>query len=170
MLRWRFDEATFAVAIALYTMPEPLPAEALRELVYAATDDSMLFAPATEAQQRTQRQLTHNDTNQLIAQLTRLGATEVRDDAVTLTPLGVGLVAGHLRGLGVDVPTIGSLCEETAEVVVATAATTTPETADQLLSAWCAHNPGTARAELRALAERTDDRAHRKLAKAYAKR
>ena len=62
-----------------------------------------------------------NDTNRLIAQLTRLGAIELRDDSVTLTPLGVGLVAGHLRGLGVCVPTIDSLCDETAEVV-ATAA------------------------------------------------
>ncbi len=84
-----------------------------------------------------------------------------------LTPLGVGLVAWHLRELDVAVPTLDQLAEETAEVVVATAAGSPPESAAALLGAWSARN-ATAAAELRALAARTDDAEHRRLALAYA--
>ena len=57
---------------------------------------------------------------------------------------------------------------EAAVMVVATAAGSPPETAAALMHAWCARHPGTASAELRALADRTDDPEHRRLALAYA--
>ncbi|NYF57191.1 hypothetical protein [Micromonospora purpureochromogenes] len=82
--------------------------------------------------------------------------------------MGVGLSAGHLRELGVTVPTLDEMLEETAEVVVVTATGSPPETAADLMHSWCARHPATASAELRALAERTDDPEHRSLALAYA--
>ena len=86
-----------------------------------------------------------------------LGAVDKDAAAAVLTPLGVGLLAGHLRELGATVPTLDQMLEETAEVVVVTATGSPPETAAGLMRAWCARNPATASSELRALAERTDD-------------
>ncbi|SCG39722.1 hypothetical protein [Micromonospora inositola] len=65
-------------------------------------------------------------------------------------------------------PTIDQLTDETAEVVIATATGSPAETAAALMHAWRARNPATASAELRALAERTDDPEHRRHALAYA--
>jgi hypothetical protein len=54
-------------------------------------------------------------------------------------------------------------------VVVATATNAGPEAGAELMRAWCEHNAGTAKADLRALADRTDDKTHRRLALAYMK-
>jgi hypothetical protein len=43
-----------------------------------------------------------------------------------------------------------------------------PEHRHEVLSRWRDHNPSAARAQLRALARRTDDPEHRALAEAYA--
>jgi hypothetical protein len=114
--------------------------------------------------------LADNDVDRLLDQLGRLGAVEVCTGVVTATPLGVGLVAGHLRDLGVPVPSLDELLDETAEVLVATAAGAPPQTAATLMDAWCEPNGAKGHAELRALAARTDDPVHRRLAKTYAKR
>ncbi|MBM0224314.1 MULTISPECIES: hypothetical protein [Micromonospora] len=53
-------------------------------------------------------------------------------------------------------------------MVVATATGSPPKTAAALMQAWCARHPATASAQLRALAKRTDDREHRRLALVYA--
>ncbi|MGC5020371.1 hypothetical protein [Micromonospora sp. DT47] len=167
VLRWRFDEAVFAVTMALFIAPEPVEADELRQLAYQAACDGLGFDSGTEEQKRSWRRLADNDTDRLLDQLARLGVIEKGEAVVTLTPLGVGLLAGHLREQGVTVPTIDQLTDETAEVVVATATGSPAETA-ALMHAWCARNPATASSELRALAERTDDSEHRRLALAYA--
>lgn len=167
VLRWRFDDALFAVTMTLFTAGEPVETEELRQLAYQAAADGLGFAPGTDEQEEGWRQLAGNDTDRLLDQLAGLGAIE-QGVAATLTPLGVGLLAGHLRELGVIVPTIDQLAQETAEVAVATATGSPPDTAATLMRAWCARNSATASAELRALAERTDDAEHRRLALAYA--
>ncbi|SCL20419.1 hypothetical protein GA0070624_1991 [Micromonospora rhizosphaerae] len=168
VLRWRFDDAVFAVTMALFIAPEPLENDELRRLAYQAACNGLGLDPGSEEQERGWRQLADNDTDRLLDQLARLGAIEKGEAVVALTPLGVGLLAGHLRELGVTVPTIDQLVDETAEVVVATATGSPPETAAALMHTWCARNSANASAELRALAERTDDPEHRKLALAYA--
>ncbi|RQW84055.1 hypothetical protein DKL51_30745 [Micromonospora globispora] len=168
VLRWRFDEAVFAVTMALYIAPEPVAIDELRQLAYQAACDGLGFDPGSEEQERSWRRLADNDTDRLLDQLARLGAIDKDAAAAALTPLGVGLLAGHLRELGVTVPTLDQMLEETAEVVVSTATGSPPETAAALMHAWCARHPATASAELRALAERTDDPEHRRLALAYA--
>jgi hypothetical protein len=169
LLRWRFDDGVFAVVMALFTVQGAITRRDLRQLVYDVVCDPMLLGPGDGPQAEVWRRLADNDVDRLIDQLVRLGAVETRDRDVALTPLGVGLFAGHLRELGAAVPTLEDLLEETAEVVVATAADARKETADALLRAWCEHNAGTARNDLRALADRTDDKAHRRLAMAYVK-
>ncbi|MCM0673209.1 hypothetical protein NCC78_00470 [Micromonospora phytophila] len=168
VLRWRFDDAGFAVTMALFIAPEPLKLDELRQLAYQAACDGLGFYPGTEEQERGWRQSADNDTDRLLDQLARLGAIEKNVAAAALTPLGLGLLAGHLREQGVTVPTIQQLLEETAEVVVATATGSPPDTATVLMHAWCARNTATASSELRALAERTDDAEHRRLALTYA--
>ncbi|MGR6317529.1 hypothetical protein Q2K19_05290 [Micromonospora soli] len=168
VLRWRFDDAVFAVAMALFLAPEPLEIDELRRLAYQAACDGLGLDPGSEEQERGWRQLADNDTDRLLDQLSRLGAIEKGEAVVALTPLGVGLLAGHLREQGVAVPTIDQLTDETAEVVVATATGSPAETAAALMHAWRARNPATASSELRALAERTDDPEHRRVALAYA--
>ncbi|MCW3839149.1 hypothetical protein ONA70_03435 [Micromonospora yasonensis] len=168
VLRWRFDDAVFAVTMALYIGPEPVAVDELRQLAYQAACDGLGFDPGSEEQERGWRQAADNDTDRLLDQLAELGAIDKDAGAVALTPLGVGLIAGHLRELGVPVPTLDQMLEETAEVVVATANGSTPETAAALMHGWCARHSATASAELRALAKRTDDPEHRRLALAYA--
>ncbi|MFG3710213.1 hypothetical protein [Micromonospora sp. NPDC047730] len=168
VLRWRFDDAVFAVMMALLFARKPMPVDELRQLAYQVACDELGFEPGTEEQERGWRQLADNDTDRLIDQLARLGAVEKDGDVVGLTALGVGLLAGHLREQGVAVPTLDQLLEEVAEVVVATATSSPAETAAVLMRAWCARNSATASAELRALAKRTDDPEHRRLALSYA--
>jgi hypothetical protein len=169
VLRWRFDDAVLAVSMALLVAPgRMMPVEELRRLTYDTACDALGFDLGTEDEEQGWQQLAGHDTDRLLDRLTELGAVERRGDTVALTPLGVGLVVGRLRELGAPVPTMDELLEETAEVVVATAADGPRETAAALLRGWCARRPDTASAELRALAGRTDDRAHRRLALAYA--
>ncbi|MFY1632927.1 hypothetical protein ACN27F_06500 [Solwaraspora sp. WMMB335] len=169
VLRWRFDDAVLTAGLALYTTPQPLPVPALREVLYRAVEDTMLIpGVGTEQQQQTWRRLAHNDADRLFELLAALGAVRLDDDEVALTPFGAALVAHRLREHGVRVPTVAELLDETAEVVVAIAADSDPDSADRLLSAWCAHQGRTGHAELRALASRTDDRAHRRIARSYA--
>ncbi|MGN9890299.1 hypothetical protein [Micromonospora sp. L31] len=168
VLRWPFDEAVFAVTMALYIAPEPVAIDELRQLAYQAACDGLGLDPGSEEQERGWRQLADHDTDRLLDQLAMLGAIDNDAAAALLTSLGVGLFARHLRELGVTVPTLDQMLEETAEVVVAAATGSPPETAAALMRAWCAHHPDTASAELRALAERTDDPEHRRLALAYA--
>jgi hypothetical protein len=168
VLRWRFDEAVFAVTMALYMSPEPVAIDELRQLAYQAACDGLGLDPGSEEQERSWRRLAGNDTARLLDRLANLGAIDKAAAAAALTPLGVGLFAGHLRELGVAVPTLDEMLEETAEVVVAAATGSPPETAADLMHSWCARHPGTASAELRALAERTDDLEHRRLALTYA--
>ncbi|KAB1156490.1 hypothetical protein F6X68_11460 [Micromonospora sp. AMSO12t] len=168
VLRWRFDDAVFAMTMALFVAPEPSPIDELRQLAYQVACDGLGFEPGTEEQERGWHQLADNDTDRLLDQLARLGAVETDGGVVGLTALGVGLLAGHLREQDVAVPTIDQLLEETAEVVVATATGSPAETAAALLRDWCARNSATASTELRALAKRTDDPEHRRLALTYA--
>ncbi|GAA2709476.1 hypothetical protein ACFY2R_01600 [Micromonospora olivasterospora] len=168
VLRWRFDDAVFAVLMALFVAPEPMPVDELRQLAYQVACEGLGFEPGTEEQERGWRQLADNDTDRLLDQHVRLGAVDKDGNLVVLTALGVGLLAGHLRAQGVAVPTVDQLLAETAEVVVATATGSPAETAAALMRGWCARNPAAASAELRALAERTDDPEHRRLALAYA--
>lgn len=163
VLRWRFDEAVFAVPMALLIAPEPVETDELRQLAYQAACDGLGFGPGSDEQERGWRQLADNDTDRLLDQLARLGAIEKDGTVATLTPLGLGLFAGHLRELGVTLPTIDELLDETAEVVVATATGSPPETAAALMHDWCARNPAGS-IQLRALADRTDDPEHRRLA------
>jgi hypothetical protein len=67
------------------------------------------------------------------------------------------------------VPTVEDLLDETAEVVIAAAADAPPPLREELLSAWCQRHPDSGSADLRALARRTNDRDHRKLAERYAR-
>lgn len=169
LLRWRFDDAVFAMTMALFTTQAPVRRNELRQLAYEVVADAMLFDPVDDEQAEVWRELADHDVDNVIEELVALGAVEARRRDLVLTPLGVGLVAGHLRERGAPVPTVTDLLDETVEVVVATAADAPREAADALLRAWCEHNTGTARGDLRALADRTDDRAHRRLALAYAK-
>jgi hypothetical protein len=169
LLRWRFDEAVFAVAMALFNAQEALPRRDLRQLTYDIVCDAMMLDPDEGPHADIWRRLADNDVDRLIKQLENLGAVAVSARDVALTPLGAGMVAGHLRELGASVPTVGDLLDETAEVVVATATNAGPEAGAELMRAWCEHNAGTAKADLRALADRTDDKAHRRLATAYMK-
>ncbi|MBO4208343.1 hypothetical protein [Micromonospora echinofusca] len=167
ILRWQVDEAVSTLALTLFTSTGPVPVAALRDLVYA----TVLDVPAPdEEQERYWRMGADRDTDLLIDLLGELGVLTVDGQHVELTPLGATLIAGQLRSFGLRVPGIEEFVDETAEVVVSTAADTDPASAAALLDAWYAHDPERSRAELRALAERTDDAAHRRLAKAYARR
>ncbi|PZG14697.1 hypothetical protein C1I95_21180 [Micromonospora craterilacus] len=167
VLRWRFDDAVFTVCMALFVARQELTVDELREAAYQAACDSLGFEPGTDEEEEGWRQFADNDVDRLLDQLALLGAIDRTARVAVLTPLGVGLVARHLRELDVAVPTLDQLAEETAEVVVATAAGSPPESAAALLRAWSARNAA-AVAELRALAARTDDAEHRRLALAYA--
>ncbi|WJK35287.1 hypothetical protein [Solwaraspora sp. WMMA2065] len=169
LMRWRFDDAVVITALTIYSSAEPLPVPALRELLHQALEKSMLVPyGGTEEQQQAWRQSAHNDADRLFAQLADLGAVRLTDDdRISLTPLGAMLVGHHLREQGVVVPTVADLLDETAEVVVAVAADSDPDSAARLLTAWCAHQPQSGPAELRALARRTDDQKHRRLARSH---
>ncbi|MFV2021107.1 hypothetical protein [Micromonospora sp. LOL_023] len=168
-MRWRFDDAVVIAAFSLCSSAGPLPVPALRELLHQSLEESMLVPNGgTEEQQQAWRRLAHNDADRLFARLADLGAVRLTDDEISLTPLGAALVAHRLREQGVVVPTVAELLDETAEVVVALAADSDPDSAERLLTAWCAHQPQSGPAELRALARRTDDRKHQRLARAYA--
>ncbi|WP_319462701.1 hypothetical protein [Micromonospora sp. RTP1Z1] len=86
VLRWRFDEAVFAVPMALLIAPEPVGTGELRQLAYQAACDGLAFGPGSDEQERGWRQLADNDTDRLLDQLARLGAIEKDGTAAPLTP------------------------------------------------------------------------------------
>lgn len=164
-VRWRFDDAAFGAVMALYGYPPRSVAE-LRDVVNeVAWSTSLVDEPDEERW----RPAVDRDANRMLEHLAALGAVELADERAALTPLGLGLTARQLRDMGIGVRSFDDLLEETAEVVVSVAADAAAETADTLLTAWRDRHPETSRAELRALAARTDDPAHRSLAKRYAK-
>lgn len=165
LIAWRFDEATFGLVMGLYLAQEPVALPDLEEVGFHIAAESALI-DVTAQRTEIQRRLCDNDVHRILGQFARLGAVEVTGGTAELTPLGVALVAGHLRGQGLTVPTLDDLLDETAEVVVAHAAEAPPAVRDKLLADWRDRHPDTARTELRALAARTDDRTHRQLAEA----
>jgi hypothetical protein len=169
MVRWRFDEAVFAICMSLYTAQEALPTESLRELIFEVVNRTMIgdFAISDEA---ISRQLIDNDVDRLTEQLSALGVVDKAGGQVGLTGLGTALIANYLGGLDVDVPTVDSFADETAEVVVVAATTAPARVRDELLSRWCEHNKESAAVRLRSLAERTDDRTHRRFVTSFLRR
>ncbi|MEV6923237.1 hypothetical protein AB0M46_01795 [Dactylosporangium sp. NPDC051485] len=167
MIGWRFEEATFAILMALYQARGPLAEDELAGLAFEVAAD----AAFVDAEDPSLRKTADQDVSQLLAQLALLGVVELDHGRAGLTPLGVAAFAGYLRRqLGATVPVLQDLFDETAEVVVAHAADAPQAARDELLTGWRRHNPDTATPQLLALAARTDDREHRKLAEAYARR
>jgi hypothetical protein len=169
MIRWRFDEVTFALLMGMYLARDQVDLADLEEIAFRVAEDTM-FVDVESPHADIWRRQCDNDVHRLLTQLHLLGAITLNDRQARLTPLGTGLVAGHLRRQGVTVPTWQDMLDETAEVVVAAAADAPPPARDDLLTGWCQGHPDTASADLRALARRTDDRAHRTLAETYAQK
>jgi hypothetical protein len=169
LIRWRFDDVAFALLIGLYLAQEPVDTADLDEVAFRVAVETMLVDPESPRADVWRRQC-DNDVRRLLTQLDLLGAIARTDGRTELTPLGTGLVAGHLRRQGVTVPTLRELLDETAEVVIAAAADAPPPVRDDLLTGWCDRHPDTASGDLRALARRTDDRGHRTLAETYARK
>lgn len=165
MIAWRYDGATSGLVMGLYLAQEPVDVGELEEIAFRIVQEST-FVDVNSAHADIWRRQCDNDVRRILKQLALLGAAELTGDRAELTPLGVALAAAHLRGLGYTVPTLESLLEETAEVVIAYAADAAPAVRDRLLAAWRDRHPDTARTQLRALAARTDDRVHRQLAEA----
>lgn len=163
MVRWRFDEVTFALMMALYLAQEPVDADSLDEIAFRVVEESLflnLDAPDSDMWRR----LCGHDVRRVLEQFALLGVVELSDKSAMLTALGIGLLAGHLRRQGVTVPSVRDLAEETAEVLINAIAGAAPAVRDEMLSAWCQRHPDNAAHDLRAIAQRTDDRAHRRLA------
>jgi hypothetical protein len=169
MIRWRFDEVTFALLLALYLAQGQVARADLEEIAFRVADDTTYVDPESPHADMWRRQC-DNDVHRLLDHLHLLGAITLNDRKAGLTPLGTGLFALHLRRQGVTVPTWQDLLDQTAEVVIAAAAEAPAPTQDKLITDWCRQHPDTALADLRALAQRTDDRAHRTLAETYAKK
>jgi hypothetical protein len=168
MIKWRFDETAFGLLMGLYLSQAPVATADLDDIAFQIAGEATLV-DFDSPQVDVWRSQCDNDVRRLLAQTALLGAVDLHARGAELTPLGVGLLAGHLRRQGVTVPTIEDLLDETAEVVVAHAADAPPAVQDDLLSRWCERHPDTAHADLRALAARTDDRSHRRLAETYAR-
>jgi hypothetical protein len=163
MIGWRFDEVTFGLVMGLYLAQEPIATTDLEEIAFHIVEESTFLnfdSPHTDIWRRR----SDNDIHRVLNQLALLGAVELENNQAALTTLGVALVADHLRRQGLSVPTLEDLLDETAEVVITHAADAPPAVRDSLLTAWRERHPDTAPAQLRALAARTDDRSHRKLA------
>ncbi|MDP9799615.1 hypothetical protein J2S43_008127 [Catenuloplanes nepalensis] len=165
---FRSDDFTFALLMAMYLAQRPIEADELGEIVGGLVEEFLGFDPDDRGGVGlgAGARVHDNDVERLLTQLDLLGA--VRHDAsrTSMTALGTALFQTHLRGMGIEVPTIDDLLDETAEVVVALAADT-PSITAPLLTRWRDHRPEAARAELRALAARTDDPEHRALAETY---
>ncbi|GAB7040154.1 MULTISPECIES: hypothetical protein [Catenuloplanes] len=165
---FRADDFTFALLMAMYLAQRPIAREELAEIVGGLVEEFLGFDPDDHGSAGLGAgvRVHDEDVERLLTQLDLLGA--VRHDAsrTSLTALGTALFQAHLRGMNIEVPTIDDLLDETAEVVVALAADT-PSITAALLTRWRDHRPEAARAELRALAARTDDPEHRALAEAY---
>ncbi|MEV4707896.1 hypothetical protein [Actinoplanes sp. NPDC049316] len=168
MVRWRFDEVTFALLMAMYLAQDRVKRAELEETAVRVAEGAPLDSLESPHIDLWRDQYEH-DVHSLLTHLALLAAITLTDGHAELTPLGTTLVAEHLRRQGADVPTMQDLLDETAEVVVAAAADAPAAVRDELLTGWCRRHPDTAAASLRALARRTDDRDHRKLAEAYAR-
>jgi hypothetical protein len=169
MLRWRFDEVTFALLMGLYLAQDRVDTADLEEIAFRVAGDTM-FMDLGSPHADIWRGQCDNDVHRLLTQLHLLGAITLNERQAGLTPLGTGLVAHHLRREGVTVPTWQELLDETAEVVIAAAAEMPAPARDELLTGWRQRHPDTAPADLHALARRTDDLAHRRLAETYARK
>ena len=169
MIRWRFDEVTFALLMGMYLAQDRVDRADLEEIAFRVAEDTVVVDLDSPHADIWRRQC-DNDVHHLLTQLHLLGAITLNDRQAGLTPLGTGLVAGHLRREGVTVPTWQDMLDETVEVVVAAAADAPPRARDDLLTGWCRRHPDTSSADLRALARRTDDHAHRALAETYAQK
>ncbi|MDR7279079.1 hypothetical protein [Catenuloplanes atrovinosus] len=156
---YRADDFTFALLMAMYLAQRPIEYDELEEIVGHLADDFAGAGPGPE-------DAAARDVQLLLTQLDLLGAIRHDPARTSLTPFGTALFQRHLRGMGIDVPTVDDVLDETAEVVVALAADT-PTIAGPLLTRWRDHRPEAAVAELRALAARTDDPEHRALAETY---
>jgi hypothetical protein len=168
MIRWRFDEVPFALLMGLYLAQDEVDTADLEEIAFRVAEDTT-FVDLDPPHADIWRRQCDNDVHRVLTQLHLLGAITLNDRQTELTPLGTALVAEHLRRQGLNVPTLQDLLDETAEVVIAAAADAPPPTRDELLTGWCQRHPDTASADLRALARRTDDLDHRKLAETYAR-
>ncbi|WP_033339745.1 hypothetical protein [Catenuloplanes japonicus] len=158
---YRFDEFAFALLMAMFMAQRPIDAEERSDIVNGLIDEFFdpdpdgIFDPVHE-----------RDVDLMLTQLDLFGAVRHDEERTTLTPFGAALFVEHLRGEDITVPTFDDLLAETAEFVVALAAET-PTIAATLLTRWRDHRPETGAAELRALADRTDDPEHRALAETY---
>ncbi|TQS40390.1 hypothetical protein [Cryptosporangium phraense] len=165
-VRWHFDEVTFGLVMGLYLAQESVPVADLQEIAAGIVAAAELIDVAER--DTPWRQASDHDVRRALEALAMFGVVELDTDQAVLTPLGTALMAAHLRGEGVEVPTVESLRDETAEVVIAAAADGSPPVRDALAAVWLEGRPGAA-GDLRALAARTDDTAHRKLATEWAR-
>ncbi|GAB7048196.1 hypothetical protein [Catenuloplanes indicus] len=164
---FRADEFTFALLMAMYLAQRPIEHDELGEIVGGLVEEFLGFDPDdSETGLAAGLRVHDQDVERLLTQLDLLGAVRHDGSRTALTAFGTALFQAHLRGMHVEVPTIDDLLDETAEVVVALAANT-PSITAALLTRWRDHRPEAARAELRALAARTDDPEHRALAETY---
>ncbi|WP_432978167.1 hypothetical protein [Dactylosporangium sp. CA-233914] len=168
VIGWRFEEATFALGMALYVAREPVSVRELGDLAFAVAGEAA-FIDTEAPDARPLRHACDDDLAALLEQLALLGVVELQPGHAALSPLGFALFADHLRRQGVTVPTLENLLTETAEVVIAHAADAPPAVGDALLDRWRQADPGIATKELLALAARTDDPNHRRLAETYAR-
>ncbi|WP_433087522.1 hypothetical protein ACQP1P_16365 [Dactylosporangium sp. CA-052675] len=164
---WRFEEAAFAISLALYVAREPISTQELGDLAFAVAGEAA-FIDTDAPDAVPLRRACDADLDCLLEQLALLGVVELGQRHATLLPLGTALVAAHLRGQGATTPSFDTMRAETAEVVVTHAAAAPPAVGDALLDRWYRANPETARRDLLALAARTDDPHHRRLAREYA--
>jgi hypothetical protein len=112
LVRWVFDEVTFTVMMVLYDAQEPMDTVELHDVGFRTVEASQMLdleSPHADVWRR----LCDNDVDRLLAQLALLGAVTLNDGVLEITALGAALVVGHLRRLGVDVPTVEDLLDET---------------------------------------------------------
>jgi hypothetical protein len=159
---YRADDFTFALLMAMFMAQRPIDAEERSEIVGGLLEEFI----GTVADLGGDDDPDIRDIDLLLRQLHLFGAVRHDPARTALTPFGTALFVEHLKGENVEVPTIDDLLGETAEVVVALAAEA-PAIAATLLTRWREHRAETGVAELRALAERTDDPEHRTLAETY---
>jgi hypothetical protein len=160
---YRFDDFTFALLMAMFMAQRPIDAEERSGIVTGLVEE--FFGLASEPRDVFDAS-DETDVDQLLTQLDLFGAVRHGAERTALTPFGTALFVEHLKGQGIEVPTIDDLLDETAEVVVALAAET-PAIASTLLPRWREHHAEAGTAALRALADRTDDPEHRTLAETY---
>ncbi|MFI5840033.1 hypothetical protein ACIA8K_10030 [Catenuloplanes sp. NPDC051500] len=163
---FRADDFVFALLMAMFIAQRPIDAEERSEITGGLVEEFIALAPGGEADPNGDDDPDGRDIDLLLRQLHLFGVVRHDAERTALTPFGTALFVAHLRGEDVEVPTFEDLLGETAEVVVALAAET-PALAAPLLTRWRDHHAEAGVAELRALADRTDDPEHRALAETY---